>query len=325
MEWTADVSAGDWIRERLDPEGPDWAATMHCAVPRGFPAYARIFHRPGVGWVEGRPSPTQDELRRSDPATWPETFFGRTTWAEAAAVFGTELHGTAQWHRLVRRGDADPHARDGGAVIGPDGREYSAPEEGRLDADQLAAVATHLAAHTATPDDAFVALWEGWGGVVGGYGEAPARVSLGPIDGDPELFRRHTEMLQRSIRDPFNNVFRKPVWQPGILPDDISAGPRLSLPHRDHVLFRGSVRELTDPGWAAQAPWADEAPEWTASPSLIWPADRAWVLVTEVDGDSTVVAGTADLVQAICADPLIEARAIREGTALTWDSDEVNR
>src|SRR3546814_7820349 len=143
MEWTEDVGAGDWIRERLD-DGPAWAATMHGVVPRGFPAYARIFHRPGVAWAEGRPYPSQDELRESDPATWPETFFGQTSWSEAAAVFGTELHGTAQWNRIVRRRGGDPHAQEGDTVIGPDGSEYSAPPAGRRDAPQLSVAARHL-------------------------------------------------------------------------------------------------------------------------------------------------------------------------------------
>ena len=57
----------------------------------------------------------------------------------------------------------------------------------------------------------------------------------------------------------------------------------------------------------------------------IWPDDRAWVLVTEVDYDSTIVGGTPELVRALCADPRLEALPIREGADLTWDADEVNR
>ena len=94
-------------------------------------------------------------------------------------------------------------------------------------------------------------------------------------------------------------MFRKPTWQPGILSDEISRGARLSLPNRDHVLFRGGVSELADPAWVLGAPWRDTeleeqgfAPE-AESPSLVWPDDRAWVLVTEVDYDSTIVGGTS--------------------------------
>lgn len=301
MEWTEDVSAGDWIRARLD-DGPAWDATMHGVIPRGFPAYARLFH-PGLA---------------DDTAV---------TWAAAAAAFGTEMHGTAQWNRIVRRGGGGPHARDADAVKAPDGRVYSAPQPGRLDAPQLSATARHLAAHTSTPEDVYIAVWEGWGGMLGFFGEAPARATLTLVGGDddPELFARHSAMLARSIHDPFNNVFRKPVWQPGLLSDEISRGPRLRLPHRDHVLFRGSIADFVDPGWASRVPWAEDSPDWTASPSLIWPADRAWILVTEVDDDSTIIGGSPDLIRELCTDPALEAHAVREGADLSWDADEVNR
>lgn len=254
MEWTEDVSAGDWIRERLEGDGPAWAATMHGVVPRGFPAYAQIRHAP----------------------------------------------------------TGDP--------------ESSRREEGRVDAAQLSTVAAHLAAHTSAPDDISAAVWEGWGGLVGFYGQTPARAVLTTTEGaDPAVMDHHRAMLERSIHDPFNNVFRKPVWQPGILSDEISRGPRLRLPNRDHILFTGRIAELADPSWATTVPWAEDDPAWTASPSLVWPADRAWVLVTEVDSDSSIVGGSPDLVRALCTDPALEARGIREGAALSWDADEADR
>jgi hypothetical protein len=322
MQWSEDTAAGDWIRTRLEAE--TWGESMHTVVPRGFPAYARVFHPPTVAWTTGGRMPTQDELREMPMERWPETHASATTWSETAAAFGTSLHGEAQWHRVVDArigrweslGDAD-------AVVGPDGREYSAPATGRLDSAQLNAAARHLAAHTATPDDVYIAVWEGSGGLVGFYGDTPARVTLAPSDTDPGTQARHREMLGRSIRDPFNNVFRKPVWQPGVLSDDISRGPRLSLPHREHILFRGSVAELADPEWESRVPWADGPAGWTESPSIVWPADRAWVLVTEVDFDSTIVGGSAELIRELTADATLEALAVREGARLSWDGDGV--
>ena len=78
-------------------------------------------------------------------------------------------------------------------------------------------------------------------------------------------------------------------------------------------------------------PWRDREREARASPpsahcpSLVWPDDRAWVLVTEVDYDSTIVGGSSELIRALVADPRLEALPIREGADLTWDADEVNR
>jgi hypothetical protein len=48
-------------------------------------------------------------------------------------------------------------------------------------------------------------------------------------------------------------------------------------------------------------------------------------MVSEIDYDSTIVAGSPALVAAICADERLEAFAIRENADLTWDADEVNR
>ena len=49
------------------------------------------------------------------------------------------------------------------------------------------------------------------------------------------------------------------------------------------------------------------------------------MLVTEGDFDSTIIAGSNELIRAICTDSRIEALPIREGADLGWDADEVNR
>lgn len=57
----------------------------------------------------------------------------------------------------------------------------------------------------------------------------------------------------------------------------------------------------------------------------MWPADRAWTLVTEIDFDSTIIGGSQNLISEIVADPGIEALQIPEGADLTRDADEPNR
>ena len=49
------------------------------------------------------------------------------------------------------------------------------------------------------------------------------------------------------------------------------------------------------------------------------------VSVTEVDYDSTIVGGSAELVAALVADPRLEAFEVAAGTVLGLGSDEVNR
>lgn len=287
MEWIADVSVGDWLRERLDDNWGD----IHHFVPHGFEAYARIFHRPSVAVADDSEGTS-------------------STWAEAASAFGTTLHAQASWQRIVRT----PVDEDWRERRADDGRSFSAPAEGELDVDTLRFVAAHLMAHTTTPDHGCAAVWEGWAGLVGFQGTAPTWSSLTSSE-DPN----HELMLQQSIHNRFDNPFQRTSWQQGVLSDEISRGPRLSLPDRDHVLFSATPRTFTDPVWPDGAPWK-EAPL-----SLLWPDDHAWVLVSEIDDDSTVVAGSADLIRAICADARVEALPIREGTDLSWDTDDINR
>ncbi|MBT2496043.1 hypothetical protein J7E45_10525 [Microbacterium sp. ISL-59] len=322
MEWMSDPSAGAWVRERLDTD----LETMHSVVPRGFAAYARILHPAIVRSLPDRAVPTSDEWDRL-PESEQHALRGQfvdepATWARTAAAFDTTLHPLAQWHRIVRT----PTDEDWRTRIAPDGREFSAPLEGELAPEHLAAIATHLVGHTQTPDAGFAALWEGRGDLFGFYGITPSGGSLAFTD-DPN----HQAMLDRSTHDPFNNVFRKPTWQEGILSREISEGPRLRLPMRDHVLFSAPPRAFADPEWARQVPWRDRLaeergfPRPPQSPSLLWPEDHAWVMVSEVDFDSTIVAGSPALIAALSADERLEAFAIPEGADLTWDADTVNR
>ncbi|SJN20162.1 hypothetical protein FM104_02560 [Microbacterium esteraromaticum] len=329
MHWIDDPSAGAWLRALLD-DGYD---TMHGVVPRGFPAYARVFHPASVRSLPDRAVPSWDEYDRMPQAeqqALSERFVdGPASWADAAAAFGTVMHPLAQWQSIVRT----PTDGDWQTRIAPDGREFSSPVEGEMDATLLAPIAAHLAAHTSTPAEGVAAVWEGYGGLLGFFGETPSRAFLsfgGDADEDPDA-ARHQEMLQRSIHDPFNNGFRKPTWQPGILSDEVSNGPRLELPGREYVLFSAASSAFTDPKWVLDAPWRDRPGEahgfapTAQHPNILWPADQAWVLVSEIDFDSTIVAGSAELIAEICADPRLEALPISAGADLTWTADEVNR
>jgi hypothetical protein len=57
---------------------------------------------------------------------------------------------------------------------------------------------------------------------------------------------------------------------------------------------------------------------------MIWPADRSWYLATEIDFDSTLVGGSAKLIEAILSEPSFEALSIDRQAMLTWDADRVN-
>ncbi|MEZ3160682.1 hypothetical protein AB1K54_09065 [Microbacterium sp. BWT-B31] len=325
MEWTADASKGAWLRERIDDP---WRGTMHDFVPRGFPAYARVFHPTVRDRPVGRAWPP--EPVDTHRAEWVQ--FSRAgvqietepvTWAEASVAFGTTMHAGAQWHRLVRN---DPLSERSGQSTDAAGWRYWPPEEGRLDAAALAGLAGVLASHTTTPDDVYIAVWEGWGGIVGFTGESPARAVFAMSSSDEQPQDIEWVSLRAAAEfDVLNGVVRERTWHRGVLPDEISRGPRLSLPNRDHVLFHGALSELATPEWAATVPWAEDQPRWTHSPSWIWPADHTFAVAIEIDSDSTIVAGSPELIRAVCTHPSLEALPLREGSSLTWDSDDLNR
>lgn len=54
---------------------------------------------------------------------------------------------------------------------------------------------------------------------------------------------------------------------------------------------RGGYRLFTGPK-AVLTTWPGMAPPWRQSANLIWPSDRSWCIATDIDWDSTLVAGS---------------------------------
>jgi hypothetical protein len=142
--------------------------------------------------------------------------------------------------------------------------------------------------------DCFHALWQGWGWV-DGTGIVVLRASR---DGEHPL------------------PAAAPL--PWVAPD-VRQGPRLRLPGRDYLLFRGPLSAALRMGCQVDATWLDPQ-----SPSLLWPRDQSWCLATEIDFDSTLIAGSTDLVDAIVAAPGLEAWRVQEDDDLTASADVIN-
>jgi hypothetical protein len=286
MRWVEDISRGAWLCALLDSPWRD----MHAVVPHGYEAYVRIFH-----------SVPRD--RPLDTGTWhghglldtPDLESQSVRWADVAHAFGRTMHPLAQYHRLLGR--ARVHHVE---AVDAAGWRYAEPEEGRLAEFVLAQVSRHLVQHTATPESGIAAVWQGWGGLTSG--ESYAVLSVGPLGRDGLI---------------------SPAPSSALLPIDVVNGPKLELPDREYFLFEVGIGQFTDAAWADSAPWvrANDQPQ---SPSLLWPDDRAWVLVTEIDYDSTVVAGPQELIDRIVGDPELEALEIPEGADLSWYGDRIN-
>lgn len=96
---------------------------------------------------------------------------------------------------------------------------------------------------------------------------------------------------------------------------DIRSAPCFRLPARDYHLLVGAV--------AAAAESALDVPFYQ-SPNLWWPDDRAWLVATEIDLDTTYI-GCADACRdAIRAAPELETFTIDPAARVDWYSDPLN-
>lgn len=101
--------------------------------------------------------------------------------------------------------------------------------------------------------------------------------------------------------------------------EDALNAPRLSLPGRNHLLFTGPLLTALDMGDQVTDDWFDPQ-----SPNLLWPADRSWCVASEIDVDSTLVAGPVEMVEAVLAASALEAWAVHEDDDLSAFADHLN-
>ncbi len=85
---------------------------------------------------------------------------------------------------------------------------------------------------------------------------------------------------------------------------------------RDYVLFSASKEP--------HMTWPGMDPFWRQSASLIWPPDRSWCVATEIDWDSTLVAGSDLLIDAVLTEPDLEALEVDYHDDLSQAGDVVN-
>ena len=178
------------------------------------------------------------------------------------------VHSQDEWQSLVSLGPSDfeAHVRlfHGPASMPPDEVDQLV---GRPPDDLLRRLHDVLAEHTTTPDECFYGLWDGYGDLHG----SPS-VAVATEDGTQ-------------------------VVVPPAFPSEVMAAPRVRVPNRDYLLFAGPLADAGD--WGA----APVAPGWPrrelAPPTLMWPADRAWFVASEIDLPWTGVAGTRRLVEVL--------------------------
>ena len=217
------------------------------------------------------------------------------SWAEVCGRLGRTAHGLMQWNSIA--GVREHHVTEG---RWPRRRRYTTstsewqgeqPEQGNLPAPALATLLEVLGRFTNATAGCFHALWDGFGWI-DGRGVAYLVAEDGPPAPPPRP---------------------RPA-----LPDHVLAGPRLVLPGREYLLFRGpldAARSIGD---------GDLGRVFPQSPNLLWPEGRSWCVATEIDFDSTLVAGSSELVAAVLAEPGLEAWPVGPEDDLTHEGDDVN-
>lgn len=70
--------------------------------------------------------------------------------------------------------------------------------------------------------------------------------------------------------------------------------------------------------------WPGMDPHWPQSANRIWPPDHNWFIATDIDLDSTLVAGPSSLADALLADERLETYELNYDDELTLWSDSIN-
>lgn len=269
--------AGAWIVQALQEQGrdADTANLVAGQVPRGFAAYARIFH-PAMG-ADGQP----------------------VRWEAIAKRRGSTMHALAQFAALSGIGED-------GVPLAEDSWEGEAPGWDGLGASELRAIAPLLAAHTATPDDIHLALWNGLAFIHGGD-QVEVVIENDPALSEEENARRAEELAARAKAPAFSEEVRNaPTLQ-------IGSG------YRSFYVFRGDAEDLASPLWARTS-----LGEQRQSPNLAWPQDRAWLMSTELYEDSTIIGGSRALIDALLGCAGIEAWEVDADSRLDAAGDTRN-
>jgi hypothetical protein len=214
---------------------------------------------------------------------------GRTqlTWAQVCQLTGRIPHALMQWVAI-----ATPTAAAKLSAAPSDRWDDGDVQVGSLAPSALRALIDVLAPATGS-QDCFHALWEGWGWVDGSGVQALSASDDGRIE-------------------------PAPAPEPGVSAE-VWTLPRLRLPHRDYLLFRGPLQAARDMGW--QVSLSRFEPQ---SPSLLWPADHSWCVSTEIDFDSTLVGGPEDLLSAMLTTPGLDTWSIEPEDDLTYLADLPN-
>lgn len=247
----------------------------------GWQAYARILHPvEAFGEADG------------------EFVAFEWTWAEAARRRGVGMHPLVDWSTIGRQS----------GQVQVDGLTLSPGREGALEPQLLGHLASVLETATATPDDVTIGVWTGFGGHDDSRSAAatiPSRLG-DQTQVSPASTAAGLAALMQRMQVEAHARLQASNFQPR------PYGAILELPHREYHLATTTLRDLGDE--------AELDPDLANGVQLIWPADHAWLVASEIDFDSTIVGGSAALIRRITEHPDLEAYAVLEDDRFDVDA-----
>ncbi|WP_378738896.1 hypothetical protein [Nocardia brasiliensis] len=152
-----------------------------------------------------------------------------------------------------------------------DSEGWDAPEQGSLEQPQLDALIDVLARNTTTPDLCYVGVWDGW------HWYNPSK-------------------LLPAATDALN---------PQNLSQQARKAASFELLDRTYLLLRGPVHDVSRLGG-----YVTPRTLIMRSPNLLWPADRAWFVCTEIDDYETYVSGPRQLIDELDASAPLDVEEI---------------
>lgn len=240
----------------------------------------------GADWVVARLRPWPTHGRVSVASFMPDAFEAYARVLHPLRYRGGEID-PLRWEEMARRRGVTMERTIGFAeVTGIDPGDQPSlddlePLEGSLPDITLRDLVGFLARWTAVEELVWFGLWEGNGTWWKG---AHAVLTSGPIE---DVARKPIEDVARNLRidDERDRVLR--------------ATATFGTPQRRYFLVRGYLRSASGLYAAAGE----------NSANLWWPQGRSWLVSTEVDGFSTYVGGSHELVDALVSSDTIEALA----------------
>lgn len=171
-------------------------------------------------------------------------------------------------------------------------RDVQAPMTGDLGPVDLRTLCEALKGYTPDGEQCWFAVWEGWGEMSGASGVMSST-------------RGGTAVPPRPA---------PAAWQL-----DLHAA-KFALPSRSYYLYAGPLEDARRIGSWVTADWF-----LPRSPNLWWPDDQRWCVASEIDFDSTLVAGPTDLIDELVHRDDLEAWPIGPLDSLAWDADTINQ